>query len=59
VRRRVHAERPEQISKTITQIRQQRRRSREKLKGRIRAGVTRTKQGIAVSSQIEEAKKVR
>jgi hypothetical protein len=32
VRRSVHAERTEQISKTTTQIRQQRRKSREKLK---------------------------
>jgi hypothetical protein len=57
--RRVHAERTEQISRTTTQIREQRRRSREKLKGKIRAGFTRTKQGTAVSSQGEEAKKVR
>jgi hypothetical protein len=42
VRRGVHAERTEQISKTTTQIRQQRRKSREKLKGKIRAGFTRT-----------------
>jgi hypothetical protein len=48
VRRRENAERTGQISKTTTKIRQKRQRSREKLKWKIGAGFTKTKQVAAV-----------